>query len=51
METAIKSPQCYFCGKEVTDDDYCYGCKHYVCDECESEQPSGNHNVEDHKEE
>lgn len=26
---------CYFCGKEVTGDDWCYGCFHFVCEDCD----------------
>ena len=44
-------PKCYFCGKEVTEDDYCYGCKEYVCEECNETDPWGSHDVEDHQEE
>lgn len=46
-----KNKVCYFCGKEVTEDDFCYGCRHYVCQECDEETPFGNHCVEDHQEE
>lgn len=26
---------CHFCAKRVTEDDYCYGCKVFVCETCE----------------
>ena len=45
-------PRCYFCRKEVDDDDYCYGCYEYVCQECyekDGDFPLGKHDVEDHK--
>lgn len=45
-----ESPTCYFCGEEVTDDDYCYGCGEYVCEDCDENSPMGDHNVEDHQE-
>ncbi len=45
--------KCHFCGKKVSADDYCYGCKKYVCEECEDydsyDRPAGLHRVEDHK--
>lgn len=50
-EHTAKSKVCYFCGKEVTEDDFCHGCKHYVCQECDEDMPLGNHCVEDHQEE
>lgn len=40
---------CYFCGKEVTNEHYCYGCRHYVCEECDETQPVGYHQVKEHK--
>jgi hypothetical protein len=47
-----KIPICYFC-EEVTDEDhYCFGCGHYVCDNCDEDtQNIGDHNVEDHQDE
>jgi len=43
--------QCYFCGEQCTEEDYCYGCKTYICEECDSirESPWGNHFPEDHE--
>ncbi|MBA7520393.1 hypothetical protein ES705_12489 [subsurface metagenome] len=54
MTTLVeKSGECYFCRKEVTSEYYCYGCKHYVCEDCEDydtfDRPSGLHKAEDHK--
>jgi len=44
-----KVPICYFC-EEITDEDhYCFGCEHYVCEKCDTSQPFGDHNVEDHQ--
>lgn len=42
-------PQCYFCHKEVPEEDYCYGCKEYVCNDCDETGAGGNHAVEEHK--
>jgi len=43
---------CYFCEKEVTEDDYCFGCKHYVCEDCDHAPLTiGDHDVDDHQEE
>ena len=44
-------PVCYFCGKQVTEDDYCYGCKHFVCDDCNVEPVLGKHDVDEHQKE
>lgn len=41
---------CYFCGINVDDDHYCYGCHHYVCPECHQTDLIGQaHDVEDHE--
>lgn len=44
-------PKCYFCHKEVSEDDYCFGCDDYVCEKCDENQTKavGDHLVEDHK--
>jgi hypothetical protein len=43
-------PRCYFCDSNVDEDFLCYGCKHYVCDDCESaEPPFGPHTIDDHR--
>jgi hypothetical protein len=43
--------KCYFCGKDCSDDYLCYGCGHYVCQECDQTQPFGSHTVDEHQEE
>jgi len=43
--------KCYFCGKEVDDEFYCYGCKEYICeDHLGYDPPMGEHHPEDHEE-
>lgn len=45
-----KKKVCIFCGKDVTDDEYCYGCKEYVCEDCDNRSvPFGEHSVRDHE--
>lgn len=44
-----KEPRCYFCGKTCTEDEYCYGCKHYVCSDCDETGVFGDHTVEEHR--
>jgi hypothetical protein len=46
-----KIPICYFCEKVVTEDDYCSGCKHYVCQDCSLVDVFGEHSVDEHQEE
>lgn len=41
--------KCYFCGKDVDWEDYCYGCWEFVCGECDEMKPVGRHWVEEHK--
>ena len=50
---AVKG-NCYFCGKEVDGWVYCFGCKEFVCDDCEKNpewpnEPCGRHNVSEHQ--
>ena len=42
-------PKCYFCRKEVSEDDYCFGCDEYVCDRCDQNEVAADHIVEDHE--
>ena len=39
---------CYLCGRAVEDIDYCWGCKEYICQDCNETDASGNHYPEDH---
>lgn len=45
----IETPICYFCEKVVTEEEYCYGCKHFVCEDCNENDLIGNHDVNDHQ--
>ena len=29
--TKARGPFCYVCGLRVTNEDWCYGCDHYIC--------------------
>jgi len=45
-------PICYFCEKEVSEGDYCYGCKHYICEDCDKAGMDigfGGHDVDEHQ--
>jgi len=42
-------PQCYFCGKLVGDEQFCYGCCEFVCETCNEVECVGTHEVEDHR--
>lgn len=42
---------CFNCGKPLTQDDYCFGCKEYICDKCDANgvtMPPGRHEPTDH---
>lgn len=40
---------CFFCGDVyVTQDNWCQGCKHYICDTCNKAHHIDKHLVEDH---
>jgi hypothetical protein len=44
--------RCYFCEKKVTDDDWCFGCHHFICEDCstlDDNPPMGPHEIEDHQ--
>jgi len=40
---------CYFCGKEVDGNFFCFGCKEFVCAGCDLRNESGPHSVEAHR--
>lgn len=45
------APTCHFCPKPGTDDNFCHGCKVYVCDDCGVNLGlMGRHAPEDHLE-
>ena len=44
------TPTCYFCGKEVSESDFCHGCGKYVCSVCDQTQPMGDHEAGEHQE-
>jgi hypothetical protein len=41
---------CRVCDKLCNEDDFCYGCKEYICEECDfsSGSPMGDHSWEAH---
>ena len=41
-------PNCYFCNREVGEDDFCFGCQQYICDKCDDSEQAGDHEPEDH---
>jgi len=43
--------QCFLCEKDVSDGDFCYGCKEYICDDCSGgfNAPMGSHSPDDHE--
>ena len=48
-----KKSKCYFCGLPCTYEDYCYGCKEFVCSKCDErgmELEFAPHSIEEHKE-
>lgn len=48
-QKAKRATGCAICGKQVTEDDYCYGCKSYICMDCFNlDIPMGIHAVAAH---
>lgn len=52
-QVKIGRGNCFNCGKSVGKGMYCYGCKSFVCDDCDVALGSlpigvGNHTKEDH---
>ena len=42
-------PKCTNCGKKATQDDFCFSCKEFVCDDCSTNVALlMKHNVQDH---
>ena len=48
VKTRDGTERCYFCGKKVGEEYFCYGCGWFVCSECDGERPLGKHKVGDH---
>lgn len=44
---------CHFCNTELDEDNRCFGCGKFVCDECDVnyDMPFGAHDVEEHAQE
>lgn len=45
-----KAQACAFCETPCSDDDFCYGCRTYVCSDCDVTYGSlsGGHEPDDH---
>lgn len=44
---------CYFCDELCDQENYCFGCKQFICGQCDKrglDMPFANHDVEEHKE-
>lgn len=43
--------RCFFCGNQVGAECFCWGCWHYICDDCmnHKDPPVGKHDVEEHR--
>lgn len=50
VENALGGPKCFRCATDLTDYHLCYGCKEYICDDCEPNFSNsiGEHTVWDH---
>lgn len=47
-----KSGKCFGgCGKKLDDEHFCFGCRTFWCDECDTQGPLGSHEPEEHQEE
>jgi hypothetical protein len=50
-ETSDVSGHCFFCGEAVSGMSYCFGCKEFVCKNCDHRNPNatGRHEVSEHQ--
>lgn len=49
MDDSCDKKTCALCGRPVcTEDDYCHGCRNYVCQDCCTSSPWGTHHVTKH---
>ena len=39
--------KCFFCHEPNSE--FCHGCGHYVCDDCDQTAPFGDHELGEHK--
>jgi len=44
------APKCWFCRKIVGAEQFCFGCRKFVCDDCDWTSPTGDHDVMRHQE-
>lgn len=40
---------CHFCPEPVSVGEFCHGCGHHICVDCDAGAPIGEHDVEDHQ--
>ena len=43
-----QTPQCFFCARPTDEDAWCFGCEHYVCLDCDKNEPWGEHDIDEH---
>ena len=48
MTTMTTNNECWFCGGGVSDEDFCHGCREYICSR-HSDAPWGSHSPADHE--
>lgn len=43
--------KCFFCSKELDGMFWCFGCHHFICEDCDNktDSPIGKHTVENHR--
>jgi len=46
----VEIKECFNCQKSVDENSFCFGCKNYICDECDVNGINlfGKHQCEDH---
>jgi len=49
MPVPLKKDGCALCKGPVDNDDYCFGCQHYICANCDTGLPVVDHDLDDHR--
>jgi len=40
---------CYICDRPTGDDDFCLGCREWICKECDPKRPAEPHEPDSHR--
>lgn len=48
-ELEIENGECYFCGVDLDETFFCYGCEEFICQYCDETEVWGQHTASEHQ--